>query len=53
MAYIDASLKDRLIGFIGDKLEDLTLTAFADADFAGDRKDCKSTSGGFLCLTGP
>ena len=53
MAYIDASLKGRFIGFIGDKLEDLTLTAFADADFAGDRKDCKSTSGGFLCLTGP
>ena len=53
MAYINASLKDRLIGFIGVSLEDLTLSAFADADFAGDRPEVKSASGGYLASVGP
>ena len=39
--------------FVGDNLEDLKLAVFADASFAGDLKDSKSTSGGFLCLVGP
>ena len=29
------------------------LALFADADFAGDKADCKSIGGGFLVLTGP
>ena len=41
------------MGFIGDSPEDLELWLFVDADFAGDREDLKSTSGGFLVLAGP
>ena len=40
-------------GKIGDPAEDLELSLFADADFAGDRDDAMSTSGNFLVLTGP
>ena len=42
-----------LKGKIGDPPEDLELSLFVDADFAGDRDDTKSTSGNFLVLTGP
>ena len=41
------------LGFIGDEPEKLTLSLYADSDLAGDRRDCKSTSGVYLCLTGP
>ena len=33
--------------------QELKLAVFADASFAGDLKDSKSTSGGFLALVGP
>ena len=39
--------------FVGDPVEALRLVLFADASFAGDLRDSKSTSGGFLCLSGP
>ena len=39
--------------FVGDKFEDLILSCFVDASFAGDLEDSKSTSGGVLCLVGP
>ena len=39
--------------FVGDLPDQLKLAVFADASFAGDLKDSKSTSGGFLCLVGP
>ena len=29
------------------------MALFSDASFAGDLKDSKSTSGGYLCLVGP
>ena len=38
---------------VGDEPEDLKLAVFADASFAGDLKDSKSPSGGYLCLVGP
>ena len=38
---------------VGDNAEDLKLAVFADASFAGDLKDSKSTSGGFVALVGP
>merc|ERR1712023_464335 len=44
---------DKQVGFVGDPLEELELQLFADADFAGEKRDCKSTSGVFLLLWGP
>ena len=38
---------------MGDSFEDLELWLFTDADFAGDRKDMKSTSSMFLAVAGP
>ena len=38
---------------VGDPVTDLKLALYSDASFAGDLKDSKSTSGGFLCLVGP
>ena len=52
MSYIQRACTDKLIGFIGDQPADLELSLYSDADFAGDRDDLKSTSGGFLALTG-
>ena len=51
--YIHHALDQRMIGFTGDKSEALWLGLYCDADFAGDKKDCKSTSGVFLALLGP
>ena len=38
---------------MGDSAERLKLVVYADASFAGDTRDSKSTSGGLLCLVGP
>ena len=38
---------------VGDDPLDIKLAVFADASFAGDLRDSKSTSGGFLALVGP
>ena len=51
--YIASTPHYRLVGTIQDKPEDLELRLFVDADFAGDRSTARSTSGGFLALTGP
>ena len=53
VCYIQSTLKYRLTGVIGDKLKDVSLELFSDADFAGDKADSKSTSGVFLALKGP
>ena len=34
---IDSTLDMHQIGYVGDKIEDIELTLFADADFAGDK----------------
>ena len=52
MSYINCSLGDRMMGFVGDELSKLWLAGYADADFTGDRADSKSTGGGFLALVG-
>ena len=39
--------------FIGDGPSGLKLRLYADADFAGDRPEFKSTSGIYLALVGP
>ena len=53
ICYIHSTLQHRLVGTVGDAAEDLSLRLYVDADFAGDRLDAKSTSGGFLVLYGP
>ena len=53
MSYMHSRLDDVLVGFIADPPEQLRLSVFSDADFAGDKKDFKSTSGVFLALVGP
>ena len=53
VSFIKASLGKRQIGFIGDPLNKCKLSLYSDSDFAGDRRDMKSTSGGVLVLTGP
>ena len=51
--YIHQTGEYSQICFVGDPPEDCWLTLFSDASFAGDLRDSKSTSGGFLCLVGP
>ena len=51
--YIASTPHYRLVGTIQDKHEDLELRLFVDADFAGDKSTARSTSGGFLALSGP
>ncbi len=53
MAYINGSLDTRQVAFVDDPLDQLELWLYVDADFAGDRSDLKSTSGGFLVRVGP
>ena len=43
----------KLIGQVADGAELLELALYVDADFAGDRTDAKSSSGGYLVLKGP
>ena len=52
MSYINTFSSDRSVGFIGDPLDKCELVMYADADFAGDRADSKSTGGGFLAIRG-
>ena len=42
----------KLTGRVNDPLDKVELRLYVDADFAGSREDTKSTSGGFLVLTG-
>ena len=51
--YIHATPHYRLAGSINEKEEDLELQLYVDADFAGDKENARSTSGGFLVLRGP
>lgn len=53
VCYINSTPHYRLVGTIGDPAEELHLELFVDADFAGERTDTRSTSGGFLVLKGP
>ena len=50
--YLQASIHYRLIGYIGDELDDVRLRLYVDADFAGETRDAKSSSGGYLVLIG-
>ena len=48
----DARLHLKMIGWVGDKIEDLSLGLFADADFAGCAQSLRSTSGSHLQIQG-
>jgi len=53
MCYIKFNADVHLACYVGDKPSKCKLVLFADASFAGDLKDSRSTSGGILCLMGP
>ena len=53
MCYINSTKHYCLTGFVGDGPSSLELRLYADADFAGDRPEYKSTSGIYLALVGP
>merc|ERR1711911_68134 len=53
MAYLHSRVEDMLVGFIADPPSELRIALFTDADFAGDKKDFKSTSGVFMAIVGP
>jgi len=53
MCYINCTTDHCLSGFVGDGPSALRLRVYADADFAGDRPEFKSTSGVFLAMVGP
>ena len=46
------TLSLKMIGWVGDKIEDLSLGLFADADFAGCAQSLRSTSGSHLQVQG-
>ena len=53
MSYINSSLSDRMVGYIGDDPKDLTARLYCDADFAGCPYTLKSTSGVHAAIEGP
>ena len=52
MCYIHSTYHYRLTGWVGNTLDEVDVHLFADADFAGDSKSSKSTSGIALVLLG-
>ena len=44
MCYVNSNLTKRMTGWVGDKFKDLSLSLFADADFAGCAQSLRSTS---------
>ena len=52
MCYIHHTSDWVLRGYVGGKADSLSLRLYADADFAGDRPEFKSTSGVSLALIG-
>ena len=53
ICYINTTVNLVLCGYVGDARNALGLNLFADADWAGDRIDYKSTSGPIIFLEGP
>ena len=53
MSYMNSSSQHRLVAEMRDCKENLRLDFFVDSDFSGDPADTKSTSGGWLVLSGP
>jgi hypothetical protein len=53
MSYMWTTKDYEIVGYVHDPLEKLWLELYVDADWAGDREDKYSTSGGFIVLAGP
>ena len=53
MCYMNTTTDYSLNSFCGDVASDLHLMVYCDADFAGDVRASKSTSGGYIALAGP
>ena len=53
MCYIHHTKHWRMIGWVGDSVEDMCLAVYADADFSGCADSLRSTSGGHMNLQGP
>ena len=53
ISYINTSRNYVLEGYVGDRAEDLKLSLYSDADFAGCKVTMRSTSGVYLVLSGP
>ena len=53
MCYIRGTLEHSLESFCGDRPETLKLIVYCDADFAGDTRASKSTSGSYIAPVGP
>ena len=53
MCYIHRTKHWRMIGWVGDSVEDMCLAVYADADFSGCADSLRSTSGGHMNLQGP
>ena len=53
MNYVHSSLQLRMVGWIGDKLDNIEPHLFADADFSGCTFTQRSTTGLHLVLRGP
>ena len=52
MCYVNSSLTKRMTGWVGDKFKDLSLSLFADADFAGCAQSLRPTSGSHMHIQG-
>ena len=52
VCYINSTVNSTLVGTVQDSTDEPHLSLYVDADFAGET-DAKSTSGGFLVLSGP
>ena len=53
MFYINSTKDYVQTSYRGDRMDDLKLTLFFDADFAGDKSDSRSITGVVVCVAGP
>ena len=53
MCYVHHTKHWRMVGWVGDPMDDVHLALYADADFAGCVESLRSTSGGHLNIQGP
>ena len=53
VCYVHHTKHWRMVGWVGDPMDDVHLALYADADFAGCVESLRSTSGGHLNLQGP
>ena len=53
MCYVNTTSEDKMVGFVGDKLEDVSFHLACDSDFAGCPYTLRSTSGHHCDIQGP